>query len=226
MASRTVLEVKKVAKSYESNLVLKEVSLSVHEGEIAVLVGPNGSGKTTLVRAISGLAGCDSGEISILGAKAGSDDARSVTSVSLDNPVLYDDISALEHLEFSARLNGLEEWEVKAKELLSIFGLSDRENDLPASFSRGLRQKVALAMALIRPHRLLIFDEPFVGLDQRGKNALIDLIRHEAKGKSAVLVATHSEEFLSVADSMVGMSEGEVVYRGSPSKDQYNKLVG
>lgn len=226
MASRTVLEVKKVAKSYENNLVLKEVSLSVHEGEIAVLVGPNGSGKTTLVRAISGLAGCDSGEISILGAKAGSDDARSVTSVSLDNPVLYDDISALEHLEFSARLNGLEEWEVKAKELFSIFGLSDRENDLPASFSRGLRQKVALAMALIRPHRLLIFDEPFVGLDQRGKNALIDLIRQEAKGKSAVLVATHSEEFLSVADSMVGMSEGEVVYRGSPSKDQYNKLVG
>ncbi len=226
MAARSVLEVKKVSKAYDKNEVLKEVSLAVREGEITVLVGPNGSGKTTLVRAVTGLSGYDSGEISILGAKAGSDDARSVTSVSLDAPVLYDDITALEHLEFSARINGLDDWEARAKELLSTFGLSDRQDDLPSSFSRGLRQKVAISMALIRPHKLLIFDEPFVGLDQKGKTSLIDQVKAEARHGVAVLVATHSEEFLSVAASMVGMSEGEVVYRGAPSKDQYNKLVG
>ncbi|NNN18842.1 MAG: ABC transporter ATP-binding protein [Acidimicrobiaceae bacterium] len=226
MASRAVLEVKKISKAYEKNEVLKDVSFVVKEGEVTVLIGPNGSGKTTLVRAVTGLVTIASGEISILGAKAGSDDARSVTSVSLDTPILYDDISALEHLEFSARINGLEDWESPAKELLASFGLSERQDELPSSFSRGLRQKVALAMALIRPHRLLILDEPFVGLDQRGKASLIQLIKDQATRGVAVLVATHSEEFLAVANSMIGMSEGQALYRGSPSKDQYNKLVG
>lgn len=226
MASRAVLEVKKVSKAYEKNEVLREVSFEVRQGEITVLVGPNGSGKTTLVRAVTGLVGYDSGEISILGAKAGSDDARSVTSVSLDSPILYDDITALEHLEFSARINGLADWEARAKELLALFGLADRQDDLPSSFSRGLRQKVAIAMALIRPHKLLIFDEPFVGLDQKGKTSLIQEIKEQANTGIAVLVATHSEEFLAIANSMVGMSEGEAIYRGAPSKDQYNKLVG
>ncbi len=226
MASRAVLEVKKVSKTYEKNEVLREVSFGVKEGEITVLVGPNGSGKTTLVRAVTGLVGYDTGEISILGAKAGSDDARSVTSVSLDSPILYDDITALEHLEFSARINGLADWEARAKELLAVFGLAERQDDLPSSFSRGLRQKVAIAMALIRPHRLLIFDEPFVGLDQKGKSSLIQEIKDQANIGVAVLVATHSEEFLAIANSMVGLSEGEAIYRGTPSKDQYNKLVG
>ncbi|MDA8080957.1 MAG: ABC transporter ATP-binding protein [Actinomycetota bacterium] len=226
MASRAVLEVKKVSKTYEKNEVLREVSFGVKEGEITVLVGPNGSGKTTLVRAVTGLVGYDTGEISILGAKAGSDDARSVTSVSLDSPILYDDITALEHLEFSARINGLADWEARAKELLAVFGLADRQDDLPSSFSRGLRQKVAIAMALIRPHKLLIFDEPFVGLDQKGKSSLIQEIKEQANTGIAVLVATHSEEFLAIANSMVGLSEGEAIYRGAPSKDQYNKLVG
>lgn len=81
-------------------------------------------------------------------------------------------------------------------------------------------------MALIRPHRLLIFDEPFVGLDQKGKTALIDQVRQQAAAGVAVLVATHSEEFLAVAKSMIGMTEGEAVYRGAPSMDQYHKLVG
>ena len=226
MASRAVLEVKKVSKTYEKNEVLREVSFGVKEGEITVLVGPNGSGKTTLVRAVTGLVGYDTGEISILGAKAGSDDARSVTSVSLDSPILYDDITALEHLEFSARINGLADWEARAKELLAVFGLADRQDDLPSSFSRGLRQKVAIAMALIRPHKLLIFDEPFVGLDQKGKSSLIQEIKEQANTGIAVLVATHLEEFLAIANSMVGLSEGEAIYRGAPSKDQYNKLVG
>ncbi len=226
MASRAVLEVKKVSKAYEKNEVLKEVTFAVKEGEITALVGPNGSGKTTLVRAVTGLVGFDSGEVTILGAKAGSDNARSVSSVSLDNPVLYDDISALEHLEFSARINGLENWEIRAKELLVLFGLLERQDDLPSSFSRGLRQKVALSMALIRPHKLLILDEPFVGLDQKGKTALILQIKEEAKSGVAVLVATHSEEFLAVANVMIGMLEGEAVYRGAPSKDQFNRLVG
>lgn len=226
MASRAVLEVKKVSKAYEKNDVLKEVTFAVKEGEITALVGPNGSGKTTLVRAVTGLVGFDGGEVTIMGAKAGSDNARSVTSVSLDNPVLYDDISALEHLEFSARINGLENWQARAKELLGVFGLLERQDDLPSSFSRGLRQKVAMSMALIRPHRLLILDEPFVGLDQKGKTSLILQIKEEAKSGVAVLVATHSEEFLSVANSMIGMLEGEAVYRGTPSKDQFNRLVG
>lgn len=226
MASRAVLEVKKVSKSYEKNNVLKSVSLELSEGEIVVLIGPNGSGKTTLIRAITGLVEFDEGEISILGAKAGSDDARSVTSVVLDSPVLYDDISTLEHLEFSARINGLADWEGRSRELLSKFDLLDRQNDLPSGFSRGLRQKVSLSMSLVRPHRFLVVDEPFVGLDQKGKTALIDEICRESKSGIGVLVATHSEEFLSVATSMLGMANGETVYRGKPSKDQYNKLVG
>lgn len=226
MASRAVLEVRKVSKFYEKSQVLKSVSFDVKEGDITVLIGPNGSGKTTLIRSITGLVEFDEGDISILGAKAGSDDARSVTSVALDAPILYDDISTMEHLEFSARINGLVDWQERADHLLSVFGLSDRADDLPSSFSRGLRQKVALSMALIRPHRLLIIDEPFVGLDQKGKSALIEEIQYQGSAGVAVIVATHSEEFLSIANSMLGMADGEPVYRGKPSRDAYNKLVG
>lgn len=226
MAAKSVLEIKKVSKFYEKNQVLKSVSFDLKEGEITALIGPNGSGKTSLIRTISGLAEYDQGEISIMGAAAGSDDARSVTSVSLDTPILYDDISTLEHLEFSARINGQVEWLPRAEELLKLFGLLERKDDLPGSFSRGLRQKVALCMALIRPHRLLVIDEPFVGLDQKGKFGLIEQIGLQARSGVAVLVATHSEEFLASATSMIGMVEGETVYRGKPSKEQYNKLVG
>lgn len=226
MSPRAVLEVKKVSKFYEKNQVLKSVTIDLKEGEITVLIGPNGSGKTSLIRAITGLVEFDEGQISILGAAAGSDDARSVTSVSLDTPILYDDISTIEHLEFSARINGLADWQDRADELLKVFGLYERKDELPSSFSRGLRQKVALCMALIRPQKLLIIDEPFVGLDQKGKAALIEQILVQAGSGVAVLVATHSEEFLPHATSMIGMAEGETVYRGKPSKDQYNKLVG
>ena len=114
---------------------------------------------------------------SVLGSPVGSLEARAATSYLGDQPVFYDDLSVWEHLEYIAKLHGHDDWEGHATDLLETVGLLDRRDDLPMTFSRGLRQKAAIALAFIRPFELLLVDEPFVGLDRTGRDALLDLLR-------------------------------------------------
>ncbi len=213
-----VLVVEKITKSYEGGKVLDEVSLSVAKGKIMALVGTNGSGKTTLVKTIAGLVTPDSGKIDILGAMAGSRQARAVTSVVFDDPALYPDLTILEHLGFAARICGREDYAERADELLSGFGIFDLSGRLPQGFSRGQRQKTSLSMGLVRPFRLLVLDEPYVGLDGAGKTALVGFLRQARKEGAAILIATHSPELLEVADTMVALGLGKIVYQGKPDR--------
>ena len=146
-----------------------------------MLLGHNGSGKTTLLRMAAGLLEPSAGTATILGSPVGTLDARAATSYLGDQPVFYDDLSVWEHLEYIAKLHGHDEWEPHATDLLETLGLFDRRDDLPMTFSRGLRQKAAIALAFIRPFELLLVDEPFVGLDRTGRDALLDLFRPGAR---------------------------------------------
>ena len=110
------------------------------------------------------------------GHPAGSLPARAALAYLSDSPTFYEDLSVWEHLEYVARLHGHEDWEQDAADLLDHLGLYDRADDLPTSFSRGLRQKASIAMAFIRPFDVLLVDEPFVGLDASGKAALMELL--------------------------------------------------
>jgi ABC-2 type transport system ATP-binding protein len=133
----------------------------------------------------------------------------------------------MEHLHYIGGLHGVDgdELEARGGALLERFNLTDRADDLPVTFSRGLRQKTSIALGLIRPFSVLIVDEPFVGLDQPGKRALLDLVV-DAHGQGAtVVVATHSLEFADVAKRCVALRDGELAFDGVASADDVQRLV-
>jgi len=216
-----------LSKRYGHHAALEPLDLSVGVGELVMLVGPNGSGKTTLLRMASGLLEPTDGEVRIDGFPAGSLAARAALAYLPDNPVLYDDLSLVEHLEFIGRLHGVsgEELEERGAALMDRFHLADRAHDLPATFSRGLRQKTSLALGLIRPFSVLVVDEPFVGLDQPGKLALLELLADAHEQGATVVVATHSLEFADVAERCVGLRDGELAYDGEATPAQVERLV-
>lgn len=221
-----MLIVQDVVKDFGDLLALDRVSMDVSAGETVALVGSNGAGKSTLLRIISGLLDKTSGEVTVEGNEPGTIEARAATSYISDNPVLYDDLSVIEHLEYIARMHEVEEWEEHAWNLLDVLGLRTRADDLPSRFSRGLRQKTSLAIGFVRPCSLLLIDEPFVGLDAPGKAGFLELVRHAATNGTAVVVSTHELGFLERADGCVALSDGSVVRSGKLDAQEVLALMG
>jgi ABC-type multidrug transport system ATPase subunit len=221
----SVLESKGVAKDYGDGLGLLPLDLKIGPGELVMLVGPNGAGKSTFLRLVAGLLEPTEGEVLIDGAAAGSMEARAATSFIPDNPVLYDDLSVEEHLEYVARLHGVTEWHDRAEELLERLALTDRAYDLPSRFSRGMRQKTSLAVGLVRPYSLLLVDEPFVGLDAPTQASLVEILAEAANEGAALLVSTHQLDLVERATRCVAVREGEVAFDGKPSAETVLRLV-
>lgn len=134
------LSITNVSKSYGTAPALDPISFDISTGERVALIGHNGSGKTTLIRIASGLLDATTGSVSIAGHTAGSLSARASLSFIADQPTFYDDLTLWEHLEYVARLHGVETWEQTAADLLGHLGLYDRADDMPNRFSRGLKQ--------------------------------------------------------------------------------------
>ena len=214
-----------LTKAYEDLVALAPLDLTIRRGELVVLVGHNGSGKSTFLGMCAGLLEPGDGTLDVAGHPAGSFEARASTSYLPDQPVLYDDLSVLEHLEYVARLHGVEQWEERGHELLDRLGLSHRADGLPSRFSRGLRQKTAIALALVRPFDLLLIDEPFVGLDPQGKEALVTLLDEAHAGGAAVIVATHQLEFVQRADRCLALRDGDLVFDGPANGANVDQLV-
>jgi len=224
--SLDVLKATALTKAYGDLVALEPLDLSVPEGQRLVLVGHNGSGKTTLLRIAAGLLEPSSGEITIVGTPAGSLDARAAVSYLPDNPVLYDDLSVMEHIEYVCRLHDAEDWQERAVGLLDALNLTERADDLPSRFSRGLRQKTAILLGLIRPFSLLLIDEPFVGLDPPGRAALIDLLDDANDSGATVIVATHQMDFVGRAQRCVALRDGAVIFDGDPGETDFSSLAG
>jgi len=220
------LEADQLAKSYGDLVALEPLDLVVPEGQFVVLIGHNGSGKTTLLRMAAGLLEPSAGAIRVLGQTAGTIDARAAVSYLPDTPVLYDDLSVLEHIEYVCRLHEAQDWEERAVGLLRLFGLTERADDLPSRFSRGLRQKTAILLGLIRPFSVLLVDEPFVGLDPPGREAFIDLLGDAHSSGAAIVLATHQLGMLSRADRCVALRDGAVLYDGPPAGADPQALAG
>jgi len=215
-----------VSKQYGDQPALTPTSLTVADGERVVLVGHNGSGKTTLLRISAGLLDASDGEVRIAGHPAGSESARRALSYLGDTPTFYDDLSVREHIEYVAGLHGAKDWKDRGEELLTRVGLIDRADDLPTRFSRGMRQKTAIVLAFIRPFDVLLVDEPFVGLDEPGRNTLVGLIAEAHAAGATTIVATHELTYASAAPRVVALREGRVLYDGEPSGADLHTLVG
>ena len=214
-----------LTKSYEDLVALAPIDLTLRRGELAVLVGHNGSGKSTFLGLSSGLLEPTAGELLVTEHAAGSFEARASTSYLPDQPVLYDDLSVLEHLEYVARLHGVEDWDERGHSLLERLGLAHRADDLPSRFSRGLRQKTAIALALVRPFDLLLVDEPFVGLDPQGRDAMVELLAEAHQGGAAVIVATHQLDFVHRAERCLALRDGDLVFDGPANGADVDQLV-
>lgn len=226
MPEPPALRTEGLTKAYGDLIALEPLDLTVPAGQLVAVVGHNGSGKTTLLRMISGLLEPTEGTISVEGHPAGSLDARASVSYLADNPVLYDDLSLLEHIEFTCRIHEADDWQGRAAALLDDLGLTARADDLPSRFSRGLRQKTAILLGLIRPFSVLLVDEPFIGLDPAGRDTLIELLDDAHQAGATILVATHQLEYLKNTTRCLALRDGALIYDGPPSGTDILALVG
>ncbi|MBA3288308.1 MAG: ABC transporter ATP-binding protein [Acidimicrobiia bacterium] len=225
MNGAPAVEATDVVKTYGDAAAVGPVDLRIELGTRVVLLGHNGSGKTTLLRIVAGLLQPTSGTVTVMGQAAGSLAARSAASYLGDQPSFYDDLSLREHLEYIARLHDTTDWEDRATDLVDLLGLGDRADELPTTFSRGLRQKAAIALAFVRPFDVLLVDEPFVGLDLAGRQALLELfVRSHAAG-AALLVATHELATVAAAERIVALRDGLVVFDGPTAEADVDRLV-
>jgi ABC-2 type transport system ATP-binding protein len=213
------LEIRGLAKSFERPAV-DGIDLDVPAGEFFTLLGPNGAGKTTMLRMVSGLLKPDRGTIKIFGIDALGDPvgAKRVTAWLSDEPMIYDKLTPLEYLEFVAGLWGVagDVAEARAVDLIKWLGLEPHAQDRCENLSKGTRQKVAMAGALVHEPKLIILDEPFTGLDAGSARLVKSVLRERVKAGCSVVMTTHILEVAErMADRIGVISEGRLIAEGT-----------
>lgn len=201
-----ILIVNDVTKKYGKFVASDNINFQVNDGEIAVLLGPNGAGKSTIIKCICGLLRFQ-GDISIEGFENKSIEAKKRIGYIPEVPVLYDMLTVEEHLEFIARGYKLTDWKEYAEELLNRFELDDKRKKFGKELSKGMQQKVSICCALLPKPKVIIFDEPLVGLDPHGIKALKELIIELKNQGASMIISTHMidsvKEFWDVAHIMM-----------------------
>jgi ABC-2 type transport system ATP-binding protein len=205
------LELAGLAKAF-GKPVIQGLDLRVRAGELYALLGPNGAGKTTTLRMIAGLTAPDAGSIRIFGIDALRRplDAKAITAWLPDEPMLYDKLTPLEYLAFVAGLWRIAKPEAaaEAERLLHWLGLWDDRSTKCEGFSRGMKQKVALAGALIHKPRLLVLDEPLTGLDAAMARSVKDMLQAQVKAGATVIVTTHILDVAERLADRIGIIQG------------------
>ncbi|MBR0691979.1 ABC transporter ATP-binding protein [Bradyrhizobium lablabi] len=218
-AELSALAVRGLTKRFDRPAV-DALDLTVRIGEFYALLGPNGAGKTTTLRMVAGLLRPDTGSVSILGIDALSDPvaAKQVMAWVSDEPMIYDKLTPLEYLEFVAGLWGVDPGtsETSARDLLVSLGLEAHLHQRCEGFSKGMRQKVALAGALVHDPRLIILDEPLTGLDALSARHVKGLLQERVRDGCTVIMTTHILEVAErMADRIGVIAAGRLVAEGT-----------
>jgi ABC-2 type transport system ATP-binding protein len=221
MSDAPVLDVSGLGRRYGELTALHDLDLKIPAGECVAVIGHNGSGKTTAVRMIAGVLDPSAGSVLVDGAPVHDEpaaiDARAALALVPDTPSLYEDLTVREHLQLVAVAHDAADPDLddRIAQLLGGLGLLEKADAMPGTLSRGMRQKVQLACALIRPWRLLVLDEPVVGLDPASQRTLREFLVEAKRAGRAVLLTTHQLEFArGVADRAIVLSDGAVVAAG------------
>ena len=219
MPAAAALEVRGLTKRYDRPAV-DALDLTVRAGEFYALVGPNGAGKTTTLRMVAGLLRPDAGSVSIFGIDTlgKSAAAKQVTAWVSDEPMIYDKLTPLEYLEFVAGLWGIAPAVAKpeAHRLLLSLGLEPHLHERCEGFSKGMRQKVALAGALVHDPRLIILDEPLTGLDALSARHVKGLLGERVRNGDTIIMTTHILEVAErMADRIGVIASGRLVAEGT-----------
>lgn len=212
------LEIRGLTKVFDKPAV-DNLDLTVRAGELYALLGPNGAGKTTTLRMVTGLLTPDAGEIRVFGVDAVNDSqaAKRIVAWLPDEPMLYDKLTPLEYLEFVAGLWSVESRTARERSetLLKLLGLWDQRNQRCEGFSRGMKQKAALAGALVHDPQLLILDEPLTGLDAAVARQVKDLLAERVRAGATVILTTHILEVAErLADRIGIIQRGRLIAEG------------
>jgi ABC-2 type transport system ATP-binding protein len=205
-----LIEVKNVTKKYGKVLANDNLTFNVDPGEISILVGPNGAGKSTLIKSIAGLLRFQ-GDILICGRKNKSLDAKRNLGYIPEMPALYDMLTTWEHMEFIGRAYALDNWKDKANQLFERFELADKKNKLGVELSKGMQQKVSICCGLLPNPKVILFDEPLVGLDPHAIKELKAMFLEYKSQGSSILLSTHMLDSVSEFwDSTNIMVDGKI----------------
>jgi len=213
------LDIRRLVKRFERPAV-DGLDLRVRVGEFYTLLGPNGAGKTTTLRMVTGLLRPDSGAISVFGIDALADPvpAKRVMAWLSDEPMIYDKLTPFEYLEFVAGLWGIDAGlaERRARDLVDWLGLEEHAHERCEGFSKGMRQKVALAGALVHEPKLIILDEPLTGLDAGSARQVKTVLRERVRSGSTVIMTTHILEVAErMADRIGVIAGGRLIAEGT-----------
>ena len=227
ISTEPIIELRHVDKHYGDLHVLKDINLTVHKGEVLVVVGPSGSGKSTMCRTINRLETIDSGEILIEGEPL-PQEGRELTRMRAELGMVFQSFNLFAHMSIlqNVTLGPIEvlgmkkdEAEARAMELLARVGVAEQAAKSPAQLSGGHQQRAAIARSLAMHPKAMMFDEPTSALDPEMINEVLDVMVELARGGMTMVVVTHEMNFARrVADRVVFMADGQIVEEGTPAE--------
>ena len=207
-------------KAFGDLQAVDDVGFQIDPGETYGLLGPNGAGKTTTISMIAGLLAPDAGDIEVVGHRMTPRalDAKAAVGLVPQDLAIYPDLTARENLRFFARLQGLNRGDAgtRSTEVLEVIGLADRADDRSGEFSGGMKRRLNIGIGLLHHPRLLILDEPTVGVDPQSRNAILESVEHLSTDGLAVLYTTHyMEEAERLCDRIGIVDQGRLVAEGT-----------
>lgn len=213
-----MIKLSQLTKNYGTLTAVDNIDLAVAPGEVFGFLGPNGAGKTTTIKMMAGLLQPTAGSVEICGFDVQRDPlhAKAVTGFIPDRPYLYEKLTAEEFMHFVANLYGINGPAGRVGELLALFGLTDWANELIENYSHGMKQRLVMASALLHEPKVLVVDEPMVGLDPRGARLVKDLFKNLASRGVTVFMSTHTLEIVEVMCTRVAIiNNGTIIAEGS-----------
>jgi ABC-2 type transport system ATP-binding protein len=208
-----ILSIKNLSKRYGSVQALKDVSFEIHKGNVYGILGPNGSGKSTTLGIVLNVVNKTSGAYSWFGGTMQTHEALKKVGAIIERPNFYPYMTAKENLELVCKIKGITY--TKVNEKLELVGLTDRQNSKFSTFSLGMKQRLAIASALLNDPEILILDEPTNGLDPQGIHQIRDIIKQIASKGTTILLASHLlDEVEKVCTHALVLRKGEILYSG------------
>ncbi|KAJ51667.1 ABC-2 type transport system ATP-binding protein [Clostridium tetanomorphum] len=215
-----IIEVKNLEKSYKGKKAVKGISFCVGKGEVLGFLGPNGAGKSTTINILSTALGYDGGDIKFLGSKVDEDVIRVKRNIGVvpQDLAIYEDISTEKNVKFFASLYNLKgkELQHRVEEALKFVGLYEKRMDKPKTFSGGMKRRLNIACAILHNPKLIIMDEPTVGIDPQSRNHILNSIKELQKRGTTIIYTTHyMEEVEEIADRIIIMDNGQIIAEGT-----------
>lgn len=220
VAEQAAVSVRGVSKSFGDLQAVKDVSFTIRQGEVFSLLGPNGAGKSTLINILTGLLAPTEGDAQVMGHSIRTDpmQVKRLLGVVPQDIALYPDLSARENLLFWGRMFGLQgaDLDQRVKEILSVVGLTERQRDRVGTFSGGMKRRLNIAAALLHDPRVVVMDEPTVGIDPQSRRAILDHVKTLNQQGTTVLYTTHyMEEAQELSDRLAIMDQGKLIAEGT-----------